>query len=47
VVEPVDLAEVVDRAVARVRRRAPELTFEVDADPWWVDRRGRPPSSAP
>lgn len=36
VVEPVDLAEVVDRAVARVRRRAPEVEFEVDADHWWV-----------
>lgn len=36
VVEPVDLAEVVDRAVARVRRRAPEVVFDVDVDPWWV-----------
>ena len=31
---PLDLAEVVDRAVTRVRRRAPSLTFAVDADPW-------------
>jgi two-component system sensor histidine kinase MprB len=36
VVEPVDLAEVVSRAVARVRRRAPEVTFAVDTDEWWV-----------
>ncbi len=36
VVEPVDLAEVVDRAVVRVRRRAPSLEFVVDTDPWWV-----------
>jgi two-component system sensor histidine kinase MprB len=36
VVEPVDLAEVVDRAIARVRRRAPDVQFVVDADPWWV-----------
>jgi two-component system sensor histidine kinase MprB len=36
VVEPVDLAEVVDRAVQRVRRRAPGLPFDVDTAPWWV-----------
>jgi two-component system sensor histidine kinase MprB len=36
VVEPVDLAEVVDRAVARVRLRAPGIDFDVKADPWWV-----------
>jgi two-component system, OmpR family, sensor histidine kinase MprB len=36
VVEQVDLAEVVDRAVARVRRRGGGLTFEVDTEPWWV-----------
>ena len=36
VVERVDLAEVVDRAVARARRRGTGLTFEVDSDPWWV-----------
>jgi two-component system, OmpR family, sensor histidine kinase MprB len=36
VVEPVDLAEVIDRAVARVRRRAPGIVFTVKADPWWV-----------
>lgn len=36
VVEPVDLAEVVERAVVRVRRRAPEVTFKLDVDPWWV-----------
>jgi two-component system, OmpR family, sensor histidine kinase MprB len=36
VVEQVDLAEVVDRAVVRARRRGAELTFEVDTEPWWV-----------
>lgn len=36
VVEPVDLAEVVDRALTRVRRRAPGVRFEVSASPWWV-----------
>ena len=36
VVEPVDLAEVVDRAVSRVRRRAPGIVFDVEAQPWWV-----------
>ncbi len=36
VVEPLDLAEVVDRAVARVRRRAPTIAFDVKTDPWWV-----------
>ena len=36
VVEPVDLAEVVDQALARVRRRAPGLTFTVHTEPWEV-----------
>ncbi|MDO7868394.1 sensor histidine kinase [Nocardioides jiangxiensis] len=36
VVEPVDLAEVVARALVRVRRRAPEVHFDVDTDQWWV-----------
>ncbi len=36
VVEQVELAEVVDRAVARARRRGTGLTFEVDSEPWWV-----------
>ncbi|MCW2764213.1 MAG: ATP-binding region, ATPase domain protein [Nocardioides sp.] len=36
VVEPVELPEVLDQAVARVRRRAPGLRFEVEAEPWWV-----------
>ena len=35
-VEPVDLADVVDHAVQRVRRRAPSVTFEVFTRPWWV-----------
>ena len=36
VVEQVDLADVVDRALTRVRRRAPGVTFDRDVDPWWV-----------
>jgi two-component system sensor histidine kinase MprB len=36
VVEQVDLATVVDHAVARVRRRAPAVEFVTDTDPWWV-----------
>jgi two-component system sensor histidine kinase MprB len=35
-VESVDLAEVTDRAVARVRRRASSLAFDVHTAPWWV-----------
>jgi two-component system sensor histidine kinase MprB len=38
----VDLAEIVDRAVARVRRRAPGVTFDVRTTPWWVV--GEPPA---
>jgi two-component system sensor histidine kinase MprB len=34
--EPVDLADITDRAVQRVRRRASSLEFDVQADPWWV-----------
>jgi two-component system sensor histidine kinase MprB len=41
VVEQVDLAEVVDRAVARARRRGTGLTFEVDSEPWWVTGESR------
>ncbi len=36
VVEPVDVPELVDRVVARVRRRAPGLTFDVDTESWYV-----------
>ncbi len=36
VVETIDLAESVDHAVERVRRRAPSLSFEVDVSPWVV-----------
>jgi len=36
VLEPVDLSEVVERAVERVRRRASSLHFDVHLDPWWV-----------
>jgi two-component system sensor histidine kinase MprB len=40
--QEVELSEVVDQAVARVRRRAPGLTFEVKTSPWWL--RGDPPA---
>jgi two-component system sensor histidine kinase MprB len=33
----VELHEVLDQAVARVRRRAPSLSFVVSADPWYVE----------
>jgi two-component system sensor histidine kinase MprB len=36
VVEAVALHDVIDHAVARVRLRAPSVTFAVDAQPWWV-----------
>jgi two-component system sensor histidine kinase MprB len=35
--DPVDLADVVDRAVQRVRRRANTLEFDVSAEPWLVN----------
>jgi two-component system, OmpR family, sensor histidine kinase MprB len=35
-VEPVDLAEIVDRAVDRVRRRAAGLELDVRTSSWWV-----------
>ena len=31
-----DLADVVERAVTRVRRRAQDVSFDVDLDPWRV-----------
>ena len=34
--EPVDLADVAARAVERVRRRAPNLHFDVDLSSWWL-----------
>lgn len=34
VVEEIDLADLVDRTVSRVRRRAPGVTFESDLGPW-------------
>jgi two-component system sensor histidine kinase MprB len=34
--EPVDLADVVEHAVARVRRRAADLSFDTDLEPWQV-----------
>ena len=36
VVERVEMAEIVERAVARVRRRAPGATFDVAVEPWPV-----------
>lgn len=36
VIEPVDLAEVTERALARVRRRAPGIEFDVRLDRWRV-----------
>ena len=33
---PVDLADIVSHAVERVRRRAPGVRFDVDAQPWTV-----------
>lgn len=36
VIETVDLAEVVDNALARVRRRAPGVHLDVAVDPWFV-----------
>jgi two-component system sensor histidine kinase MprB len=36
VVEPVDLTEVVHQAIARVRRRAPGLTFDLELGSWYV-----------
>ena len=36
IVEPVDLPELVDRVIARVRRRAPGLSFDVEMAPWYV-----------
>ena len=35
-VAEVDLAEVVERAVTRVRRRAQQVSFDVDLEPWSV-----------
>jgi two-component system, OmpR family, sensor histidine kinase MprB len=34
--ERVDLVDVLERAVQRVRRRASSLDFDLRADPWWV-----------
>ncbi len=34
--EQVDLVDVLERAVQRVRRRASSLEFDLRADPWWV-----------
>jgi two-component system sensor histidine kinase MprB len=37
VVATVELHEVLDASVARVRRRAPGVTFQLEADPWYVE----------
>ncbi|MGB0100280.1 MAG: HAMP domain-containing sensor histidine kinase [Nocardioides sp.] len=42
VVEEIDLAELVERVAARVRRRAPGVVFDVEAAPWYLV--GEPPS---
>jgi two-component system sensor histidine kinase MprB len=34
--EPLDLADIVARAVARVRRRAPSVQFDTRVSSWWV-----------
>ena len=34
--ESVELSEIVDRAVERVRRRAPAIGFDVLTHPWWL-----------
>ncbi|MET1038453.1 MAG: HAMP domain-containing sensor histidine kinase, partial [Aeromicrobium sp.] len=34
--EPLDLADVVNQAIDRVRLRAPEVQFDVDLSPWMV-----------
>ena len=34
--EAVDLSDLVARAVERVRRRAPDVTFDVETTSWWV-----------
>lgn len=34
--EPMDLADVVESALQRVRLRAPGLTHDVELSPWWV-----------
>jgi two-component system sensor histidine kinase MprB len=36
VVEPVDLADLVDRAATRVRRRATDVTLDIETEPWFV-----------
>jgi two-component system sensor histidine kinase MprB len=36
VVESVDMSETLERALERVRRRAPHLRWQIQADPWWT-----------
>jgi two-component system sensor histidine kinase MprB len=35
-VEPVELTAIIGQAISRVRRRAPEVEFDVRTSPWWV-----------
>lgn len=36
VIDTVDIADLLDGALDRVRRRAPRLTWAVESEPWWV-----------
>ncbi|HET9419580.1 MAG TPA: HAMP domain-containing sensor histidine kinase [Nocardioides sp.] len=36
VVETIEVSEVLDHALARVRRRAPGVTFDVESSSWWL-----------
>lgn len=36
-VEQIDFSEVVERAVQRVQRRAPSLTYDVQLTPWYIE----------
>lgn len=36
VIDTVDIADLLDGALDRVRRRAPRLTWTVESEPWWV-----------
>jgi two-component system sensor histidine kinase MprB len=35
--EPVNLADIVQQAVERVRRRAPQVHYDIHLDPWFLD----------
>ena len=36
VIDTVDIADLLDGALDRVRRRAPRLTWTIESEPWWV-----------